>query len=236
MKHEKALAYLRVSGLGQVDGDGLPRQAAAVAAYGKHAGLTIIETYQDKGVSGTKDLEDRPGLAALLDRIESNGVRIVLLENASRLARDYIVSETILEQFRARGVKVFDSEGIELTAPDDSDPTRRLIRQVLASVSEFDRRVTVLKLRAARERIRRRDGRCEGRKPFGATPAEEAILGRILKLRRHGNPMQGGRLSFAKIAETLNAEGVPSRTGKPWAPATVYGIVERLRPGLTEAK
>jgi DNA invertase Pin-like site-specific DNA recombinase len=236
MKHEKAIAYLRVSGLGQVDGDGLPRQAAAVAAYAKHAGLTIVDTYQDRGVSGTKDLEDRPGLAALLDRIESNGVRVVLLENASRLARDYIVSETILEQFRARGVKVFDSEGIELTAPDDSDPTRRLIRQVLASVSEFDRRVTVLKLRAARERIRRRDGRCEGRKPFGATPAEEVVLDRILKLRRHGNPMKGARLSFQKIAETLNAEGVATRTGKPWAPATVFGIVKRLRPALTEAK
>src|ERR1019366_9001763 len=174
MREKKAaIAYLRVSGLGQVDGDGLPRQAAAVTAYARHAGLTIVETYQDKGVSGTKDLEDRPGLAALLDRIESNGVRVVLVENASRLARDLIVSETILGQPRERGVKVFDAEGIELTAADD-DPTRRLIRQVLGAVAEFDRRVTVLKLRAARERVRRRDGRCEGRKPFGATPAEEA--------------------------------------------------------------
>lgn len=235
MKHEKAIAYLRVSGLGQVDGDGLPRQAAAVAAYAKHAGLTVLETYQDRGVSGTKDLEDRPGLAALLDRVESNGVRIVLVENASRLARDLIVSETILGQLRERGVKVFDAEGIELTAADD-DPTRRLIRQVLGAVAEFDRRVTVLKLRAARDRVRRRDGRCEGRKPFGTTPGEEVVLGRILKLRRHGNPMQGARLSFQKIAATLNAEGVATRTGKPWAPATVYGIVQRLRPGLTEAK
>jgi DNA invertase Pin-like site-specific DNA recombinase len=232
MKHEKAIAYLRVSGLGQVDGDGLPRQAAAVGAYAKHAGLTIIETYQDRGVSGTKDLEDRPGLAALLDRVESNGVRIVLVENASRLARDLIVSETILGQLRERGVKVFDAEGIELTAADD-DPTRRLIRQVLGAVAEFDRRVTVLKLRAARERVRRRDGRCEGRKPFGATPAEEVVLDRILKLRRHGNPMKGAHLSFQKIAATLNAEGVATRTGKPWAPATVFGIVKRCRPGLT---
>jgi DNA invertase Pin-like site-specific DNA recombinase len=238
MREKKAaVAYLRVSGLGQVDGDGLPRQSAAVTAYAKHAGLTIVETYQDKGVSGTKDLEDRPGLAALLDRIESNGVRVVLVESASRLARDYIVSETILGQFRKHAVKVFDAEGIELTAPDDSDPTRRLIRQVLASVAEFDRRVTVLKLRAARERVRRRDGHCEGRKGFGATPAEEAVLKRILALRRHGSPMRNGRMSFQKIAAMLNAEGVPSRTGKPWAPATVYGIVERLRPELTaEAK
>jgi hypothetical protein len=29
-------------------------------------------------VSGTKDLDCRPGLAALLDRIESNGVKVVM--------------------------------------------------------------------------------------------------------------------------------------------------------------
>jgi DNA invertase Pin-like site-specific DNA recombinase len=224
MSNKNAVAYLRVSGLGQVDGDGFERQAQAVAAYVRHAGLTIVETYQDRGVSGTKDLGDRPGLAALLDRIESNGVRIVLVERADRIARDLIVSETILGQLRARGVKVFDAEGIELTAAD-GDPTRRLIRQVLGAVSEFDRNVTVLKLRAARVRVRARDGRCEGRKAFGARPAEKIVLDRIRSLRRKGSPLRGGRLSCAKIADILNADGIPTRTGATWRPSTVYGIV-----------
>ncbi len=38
---------------------------------------------------------------------------------------------------------------------------------------ELDRSVTVFKLRAARERIRAREGRCETRKAFGDTPAEK---------------------------------------------------------------
>jgi DNA invertase Pin-like site-specific DNA recombinase len=37
-------------------------------------------------VSGTRELADRPGLAALLDRLESNGVRTVIVERADRLA------------------------------------------------------------------------------------------------------------------------------------------------------
>ena len=49
---------------------------------------------------------------------------------------------------------------------------------------EFDRCVTVLKLRATRERIREREMRCEGRKAFGGTPAEKKPLDRILELRR----------------------------------------------------
>ncbi len=229
MATQKALSYLRVSGLGQVDGDGFTRQAQAIAAFARRAALTIADTYKDTGVSGTTDLEDRPGLAALLDRIESNGVRIVVVERADRLARDLIVSETILGQFRERGVKVFDAEGVDLTVAD-GDPTRTLIRQVLGAVAEFDRRVTVLKLRAARERIRRATGRCEGRKPFGDTPGEKSALDRILALRRGRRAHPG--LSFEKIAATLNAEGVPTRTGTAWAPATVYGIVRRQSPRL----
>lgn len=215
-----------------MDGDGFTRQAAAVAKYARHAGLSIVETYRDEGVSGKRDLENRPGLAALLDRIESNGVRVVLVERADRLARDLIVSETILGQLRKRGVKVFEAEGVELTA-GDGDPTRKLIRQVLGAVSEFDRCVTILKLRAARERIRATGAHCEGTKPFGTLPSERAALARILDMRRANRGR--GRVSFAKIAATLNAEKIPTRSGRPWAPAVVFGIVKRLRPGLTAA-
>ncbi|MFI5397922.1 MAG: recombinase family protein [Candidatus Binatia bacterium] len=57
--------------------------------------------YRDEGVSGTRDLDDREGLSDLLARIRSNGVRVVLVERADRLARDLIVGELILNQFRA---------------------------------------------------------------------------------------------------------------------------------------
>lgn len=50
----------------------------------------------------------------------------------------------------------------------DDDPTRTLIRQVLGAIAQFEKSVIVLKLRAARERVRKSKGRCEGRKPFGA--------------------------------------------------------------------
>jgi DNA invertase Pin-like site-specific DNA recombinase len=117
------------------------------------------------------------------------------------------------------------ADGADLSSADD-DPTRTLIRQVLAAVAQFDKSVTVLKLRAARDRKRRREGRCEGRKPFGARPAEAQVLDRIRALRR--KPKGRPRLSIAAIAATLNAEGVPTRTGRPWAPGTVHGILRRI--------
>lgn len=224
-----AVAYLRCSGLGQDDGDTWDRQEAAISKYAAANDLEVADgdAFRDVGVSGTKDLDQRPGLAALLDRVESNGVRVVLIENASRLARDLMVQEVILGQLRDAGCTVIacDSGTNLVDDADDEDPTRRLIRQVLGAVSEFDRRVTVLKLRAARERIRRRVGRCEGRKPFGSRPSEVPVLARIKEL--HRKPHGRDRRSLQQIADALNAEGLPTRTGKPWTKQVVHQIVRR---------
>lgn len=231
-----AVAYLRCSGLGQADGDTWDRQQAAIGKYAATHGLSVADAdwFRDVGVSGTKDLDSRPGLAALLDRIESNGVRVVLVENATRLARDLMVSEVILAQLRDAGCRVIACDsGHDLIDDADDDPTRRLIRQVLGAVAEFDRRVTVLKLRAARERIRRRSGRCEGRKPYGSRPGEAAVVERIREL--HRKPHNAPRRSLQEIADALNAEGRPTRTGKPWSKSALHAIIRRGLPATSQA-
>jgi len=221
----KAVSYLRCSGLGQVDGDTWDRQSAAIAKYARHHGLEVVDEFRDAGVSGTKDLDDRPGLAALLDRVESNGVKVVLVENATRLARDLLVGEVILQQLTAAGCRVIAGDsGTDLTA-DSDDPTRRLIRQVLGAVAEFDRRVTVMRLCAARERKRSRGERCGGRKPFGTRPGEAETLARIRELRR--KPPNGRRRSLQQVCDALNAEGLPTRSGKPWTKQAVNRILGR---------
>lgn len=219
----QAVSYLRVSGKGQVDGDGFPRQRAAIARFCKAAKYDVIEEFRDAGVSGTKELEGRPGLAALLDRIESNGVKVVIVERADRLARDLMISEVILDQLTQAGAKVLTADGADLSSAAD-DPTRTLIRQVLSSVAQFDKSVTVLKLRAARERLRRKGQRVEGRKPYGFRPDEQKILDRMRLLRARP---RGERPSYEGIAAQLNAEGHTTRYGKPWSRAGVFQVLSR---------
>jgi DNA invertase Pin-like site-specific DNA recombinase len=225
MTKPHAYSYLRVSGKGQVDGDGFPRQRAAIGRYAKAQGIEIVEEYRDAAVSGERELADRKGLAAVLAAVQTGEVRTVLIERADRLARDLIVGEIILSQFRAAGVAVWSAEGgVDLTAADD-DPTKRLIRQILGAVAEYDKTVTVLKLRAARERMRRQTGRCEGVKPYGYRPGEPEVIARMRQLRR--KPQGEPRLGYHRIAKILNAEGRPTRTGSPWTSSTVRKVLLR---------
>jgi DNA invertase Pin-like site-specific DNA recombinase len=190
------------------------RVVMAIVRCARTHGLAVVGEYRDAGVSGTRDLDDREGLGELIQRIQSNGVRLVLVKRADRLARDLLVSEVILGQFRDLNVRVVAADsGTDLTAADE-DPTRVLIRQMLGAVSQFEKSVIVAKLRAARMRRRRATGRCEGRKPFGEHPGEEPVLHRIREFRR--KPRGRERLSYCAIANQLNAERLQARTGSPW--------------------
>ena len=212
-----AFSYLRVSGVGQVDGDGFTRQSEAINRYAAANGLMIEQTFREEGVSGTKELENRPALQELLMAIEAGDVRIVLIEALNRLARDLMIQETILGDFRKRGITV-----ISVTEPDlcSDDPSRKLMRQIFGAIAEYDKAMIVLKLRGARQRIKARDGRCEGAKPFGSSEGHRPVIERILSLRASG-------MAVDTIADTINAEGLKSKTGGRWYGSSVRNVLLR---------
>ncbi len=219
-----AFSYLRVSGKGQIDGDGFPRQQETITRYAKANRFEVVQEFRDKGVTGTKEALDRPGLTDLFVALKANGVRVVLVENATRVARDLMVSEIILSEFRKLGVKVISADGgVDLTLGND-DPTGKLVRQILAAVSEWEKCLIVQKLRASRLRMRRSGQRCEGRKPYGETPDERQIVERMKAWRTE-------RKSFKEIAEALNADGVPPRSGveSKWHPTQVQRVLKRVK-------
>jgi hypothetical protein len=71
-------------------------------------------------------------------------------------------------------------------------------------------------------RKRAKEGRCEGRKPYGYYEGEAAALERLKALRAEG-------LGFDRIAARLNEEGIPTRTGKPWRGVVVNRILTGKR-------
>ena len=73
-------------------------------------------------MSGADPIESRAGFTALPDQIEGNGVRTVIVEDASRFARELITQELGILALINRGVRVLTANGDDLT--DSSEPSR----------------------------------------------------------------------------------------------------------------
>jgi DNA invertase Pin-like site-specific DNA recombinase len=82
-----AFAYLRVSGKGQLEGDGFTRQQEAIELYAKADDIEIVQTFEEEGISGKTDLENRPALTDLISSLNVAGTSLVLVERLDRLAR-----------------------------------------------------------------------------------------------------------------------------------------------------
>ncbi len=218
-----AFSYLRVSGKGQVDGDGFTRQETAITDYACKNGIEIVNIFREEGVSGT--LTDRPTLAKMLLSLDENDsdVKTILIERVDRLARDLMVQEAIISDLQSRGFNLISvHEGADLLS---DDPTRKLVRQVLGAIAEYDKQMTVLKLKSARDRKRLRDGKCEGRKGYSEIAPE--IIEEIKRLRR--KPKGKKAMSFNRIAEVINEKGFLSATGKPFTGNNVSTLYHRIK-------
>ena len=216
----KAIAYYRTSSASNIgeDKDSLTRQNVAVEAYAKRAGYTIVETFYDAAVSGADALDARPGFAEALKRIAANGVRTIIVETASRFARDLIVAETGFRRLRDAGITLIAAD-----APNsflDDTPTSAFIRQVLAAVQELDRAMIVSKLKGARQRKRATGVKVEGRKSY--SEAVPSTVERAKALKAEG-------LTLRQVADRLASEGHQTSAGTPYQ----FTAVGRMISGRT---
>src|SRR5919204_6176929 len=168
-------------------------------------------------------IDMRPGFVEMLKRIEANGVRTIIVETANRFARDLMVQEIGHAKLRERGIDLIaaDNPGSFV----DDTPTAKLARQVLGAISEFDKAMTVAKLRGARERKRRETGKCEGRKSHAERNPELVALAK----RLHRQKPKGGRMSLRAISAELATQGFLNENGRPFAAASVKSMLT-LRP------
>ena len=140
---------------------------------------------------------------------------VVVRTDPDTNAMDVAHLESILQDLKR---EQFDL--VSVTEPDlcSDDPTRTLMRQVLGAFSEYERSMIVLKLRGARQRMKKKSGRCEGRKPYGRTLAERETIQRMKALRV-------GRYSYEQIAAALDSEGLSPRSGEKWNAIVVNRIL-----------
>lgn len=219
--HAAAVAYYRTSSASNVgaDKDSQKRQQDAVRAYAEAHQLDVVREYYDAAVSGADPVMDRPGFAAMLDYILGNGARIILVENASRFARDLAVQIAGHDMLKSRGITL-----VPVDAPNhfqDETPTATMVRSILGAVSQFEKEALVLKLRKARDRKSAALGRrIEGNPAFRAAAAPETHVQAAQAAHAKG-------LSLRAVAKDMAAQGFVSRSGKPYSAQSVKVLLHR---------
>lgn len=228
----KLVGYVRVSTDKQAEeGLGLEVQETAIRKWAKAAGHRVIAVCSDAGISGSNGLEGRVGLASALEMLTSGSAKGLVVYRLDRLARDLVLQEQLLMEIRRKDAEVFSTAGGEqdYLKDDPDDPSRRLIRQILGAVNEYERGMIRLRLRRGRERKAERGEYAGGRPSFGyaaiagelvAAPEEQQVIDEARKLRASG-------ASIRAIGTELTRRGYTTRTGKvQWHPTQVARLLQ----------
>jgi len=189
------------------DKDSQHRQRRAVRSYAKANKVRLLAEFYDAGVSGDLPLVERGSWAGMLETMENEGVSLIIVESADRLARSLVVQELTVMLLKEKGIRLLTSTGQNLT--DNDDPSTVAMRQMAGVFSEYEKQRLVLKLRAARERIRAQGRRCEG--ALGYAHIDPGLIDLAKRMRRKKKDR-----SYRKISAQLFELGYQTKNGKPF--------------------
>ena len=223
----KAFSYCRVSTLEQSgDGISLANQRARIEAWCVANGYDLAGTFIET-MSGAR-ATNRPELQAALNlACREKGVLVVYsLSRLARSVRDTLDIADRLERAQANLASL--TERI-----DTNSAIGKMVFRLLSTLNEFERDQLAERTESAMAHLRRTGRRISGHIPFGYDLApdgrnlapngqEQVVLARIRSQRESG-------MSFAQIARGLAAEGIGTKEGGVWHPATVRQILERQR-------
>ena len=219
----RTVAYLRVSTDKQADrGVSLDAQRAKVAAYAELYDLELVEVIVDAGASA-KTL-DRPGLARALGMLRKGDAEALLVVKLDRLTRSVRDLGELVERHFAPGKAALLSVSEQI---DTRSAAGRLVLNVLASVSQWEREAIGERTAAAMQHKAACGEFTGGEAPYGWSaidgrleplPVEQTVIAEARRLRAAG-------LSLRTIARELDAAGMRSRAGRAFAAVQVQRML-----------
>jgi DNA invertase Pin-like site-specific DNA recombinase len=202
-----------------------PERKRAVSPEGRYQARKIEATCQARGIELHKLVGDvdshpgpdlkRPGLSHALELLDSDEVTCLIVTSLDRLTASPATLGTLIDWLEERSVR-FVVIDIDL---DTSTAEGRLAARALAHVGGIER-----------ERNDHQGGLVLAfdRKVAARRPA----VSDHPQLKQRIVAMRDGGMTLQAIADTLNAEGVPTlRGGKKWRPSSVQAATGYQRPG-----
>ena len=132
--------YLRVSTKEQTTDN----QRVELERVAAQRGWTVVEVYEDAGISGSKGREKRPAFDALLHAAQRGDIELIAAWSVDRLGRSLSDLVAFLGDLQAVGCNLY----LHVQGLDTSTPSGRAMFGMLSVFSEFERSMIVERVNA----------------------------------------------------------------------------------------
>ena len=208
----RIIGYCRVSTQEQGrSGLSLQAQRSAIQTEAKRRGWADIRIVIDKDYSA-KDLR-RPGIQEALEALSKGDVDVLMVAKLDRLSRSLLDFALLMERSQREGWSIVALDlGVDTTTPGGE-----MMANVMASFSQFERRLIGERTSAALQAAKAR-----GQRLGRPRQLSRRIVRRITRERQRGATLAG-------IADGLNSDGVATaQGGAKWYPATVRAVLQSV--------
>jgi DNA invertase Pin-like site-specific DNA recombinase len=202
----------------------LDAQEEHVRAYCQAYGLELVEMIRERAITGKLKLNKRPEGQRIAELTAAGVCHIVALK-LDRLFRNAVDALNHVEAWEAAGISLHlvDLGGQSINTGSSMG---KMMLTMLAGFAEFERNMIAERTTAALN-FKKRSGKVYNHVPYGSRAedgnlvpdaAERAVIARMGALREQGT-------SYHRIADELNAAGVPTKQGGVWRAQTVANIL-----------
>ena len=202
--------YVRLSrDDGNLESNSIAVQKQMLTAHAESQGLLPYKIYADDGWSGTT--LDRPAFQELAEDIEQGRIKTVMCKDTSRLGRNYLAVGAFMEMLSLRGIRLISlSDAIDtINGEDEFSPFRNLMAEWYAR--DISKKIKASKMTAAKNGKVTNSQAPYGYKYVGDNTWEIVEEQAEIVRRVFAEYLRG--FNYAAIAESLNADGIPTATG-----------------------
>lgn len=214
--------YTRVStGRQAEEGESLGAQQRKLEGYAMMQGLSMVQLFVERGVSGSMKLGDRPEGARLLALIQPGD--ILITPKLDRMFRSALDALDILAKLQKQGVAL---HMIDLGGDVTGTGISKLVFTILSAVAEAERDRIRERIRDVKSDQKKRNRYLGGSVPFGWTlgesgqltmhEAQQGAIDRMRAMREAGQSLrritaamavEGFALSHVGVKNVLQANG-----------------------------
>jgi site-specific DNA recombinase len=230
--NQTAAIYARVSTDRQKEQQTIGSQRMALLEYAQAHQYHVPPEwrFEDEGYSGGTLV--RPALERLRDLVAEGAIARVLVYGPDRLSRNYAYQVLLLEEFARHGAEV-----VFLKTPPADTPEQRLLLQFQGMIAEYERAQIAERTRRGK-RHRAKAGVINvlsSSAPYGyryvkktetAQAYYEVVQSEAEVVRKIFNLYTVDNHSIRAIVAALNAQNIPTHSGKPWVHSTVYCMLK----------